>query len=350
MRQHLVRLSIVLACAVALTAAYQSTKSPQTMAGAAKYFLNGLSPDQKAKATFAFSNEERLNWHFIPRERKGLPFREMDTAQKALAHSFMSTGLSPRGYQKATLINSLEDILKQQEKNNKAPLRRDPEGYFFSVFGEPGDSGNWGWRVEGHHISLNFTLSGGKVIATSPMFFGSNPQEIKWGPRQGQRTLPREEDLGRELVLALDAKQKTTAVLTGETPKDIISFNKRKADPLDPKGLVAKQMNKKQSDILMSLIEEYVGNLPDDLANVRIEGVKKAGLDKVTFAWAGGTDKGQGHYYRVQGPTFLIEYDCTQDNGNHIHSVWRDYNGDFGTDVLAAHYRQAPHGTAVAGR
>jgi hypothetical protein len=218
------------------------------------------------------------------------------------------------------------------------------------VFGEPGDSGNWGWRVEGHHISLNFTLSGGKVIATSPMFFGSNPQEIKWGPRQGQRTLPREEDLGRELVLALDAKQKTTAVLTGETPKDIISFNKRKADPLDPKGLVAKQMNKKQSDILMSLIEEYVGNLPEDLANVRMEGVKKAGLDKVTFAWAGGTDKGQGHYYRVQGPTFLIEYDCTQDNGNHIHSVWRDYNGDFGTDVLAAHYRQAPHGTAVAGR
>jgi hypothetical protein len=346
MRKHLLRISLVLLCTMALAAAYQRTKSTTGMANAAQYFLAGLSGEQKTKATFSFHDEERFNFHFIPRERKGVPLKEMDGAQQALAQSLLSTGLSPQGYQKATRIFSLEEILRVQEKDTRG--RRDPYGYFFSVFGEPSESGTWGWRVEGHHLSLNYAIVGGKTVATSPMFFGSNPAEIKQGPRLGMRALPREEDLARELLLALDAKQKAVAVLDPTAPRDITTANKRKVDPLEPKGLAGSRMNKKQSELLLTLIEEYAANLPEDLGNARMEGVRKAGMDKIFFAWMGGADRGQGHYYRVQGPTFLIEYDCTQNDGNHIHSVWRDFNGDFGTDLLAAHYQQFPHGVAAA--
>jgi hypothetical protein len=347
MRQHLLRISIVLVCAMALTAAFQRTKSTSSMAGAAQHFLSGLSAEQKAKATFSFNDEERFNWHFVPRERKGLPLREMDGAQRALAHSLMSTGYSPKGFQKATMIFSLEDILRQQEKDTKN--RRDPAGYFFTVFGAPSETGTWGWRVEGHHVALNVNIVNGKAVATSPSFFGANPAEIKDGPRRGLRVLAREEDLARDLVLSLDAKQKPLGVLDPNAPRDIVTMNKRKVDPLDPKGLAGSRLNKKQAELLMSVIEEYAGNMPEDLAEARMAPIRKAGLDKIYFAWLGSVDRGQGHYYRIQGPTFLIEYDNTQNNANHIHSVWRDFNGDFGTDLLAAHYPQYRHGVA-AGR
>jgi hypothetical protein len=339
MRQNLFRLAALLVCAMALTGAYYRTKSNTTMAGAANNFLASLSPDQKAKATFAMENEERFNWHFVPRERKGLPLKEMDGAQRALAHALLNGGLSQRGYMKASTIMSLEEVLRIMEKDNGN--RRDPEKYFFSIFGAPSETGTWGWRVEGHHLALNFTVVKGQAIATAPCFFGANPAEVKDGPRKGLRTLAREEDTAREVLLSLDAKQKSVAVIDPTAPKDILSFNKRKVDSTAPKGIPAAKLNKKQQDLLMAVIEEYAANMPEDLAAVRMDAARKAGLDKVHFAWAGGPDRGQGHYYVIQGPTFLIEYDNTQNNANHIHSVWRDFQGDFGDDLLAGHYQQS---------
>ncbi len=339
MRQHLLRLTALLLCAMGLVAAYNRTKTSANMAGAAHNFLVALSADQKAKATFAMDSEERLNWHFIPRERKGLPLKEMDGAQRALAEAFMSTGLSQRGYMKATTIMSLEQVLKEIEKGGTNV--RDPERYFFSVFGEPSESGTWGWRVEGHHLALNFAIVKGQMVASSPTFFGDNPADVKQGPRRGLRTLAREEDLARDLLNLLDAKQKTAAVIDKTAPKDILTYNKRKIDPENPKGISGSKLTKKQGEALMALLEEYAGDMPEDLASARMEAVKKAGLDKIYFSWAGGPDRGQGHYYMVQGPTFLVEYDNTQNDANHIHSVWRDYKGDFGMDLLAAHYQES---------
>jgi hypothetical protein len=297
-----------------------------------------LSPEQKAKATFAMDDKERLNWHFIPKERKGLPFREMDPGQRALAETLLSTGLSQKGFSKVGGIMSLEPVLKVME-GGKGP-GRDAAGYFFSIFGTPSQSNTWGWRFEGHHAALNFTVIKGQTIASSPAFFGSNPAEIKDGPRKGFRALAGEEDAARELVLSLDAKQKPMAVIDPTAPKDIITGAKLKADPLDPKGIPANKLNKKQVELLMAVIEEYTNNMPEDVAAARLEVAKKGGVDKIHFAWLGGVDRGQPHYYRIQGPAFLIEYDNTQNNNNHVHSVWRDFNGDFGTDMLSAHYQQ----------
>jgi hypothetical protein len=333
------RLLLISASVLALAAAHHKAKSSAVMAGAANNFLAMLSADQKAKATFAFDDKERLNWHFIPRERKGLPLKEMDAGQRALAEGLLAGSLSPSGYAKVAKVLSLEPVLRDQEKDTRG--RRDAAGYFYSVFGDPSASKTWGWRFEGHHVALNYTVVKGQVVASSPTFFGANPAEIKDGPRKGFRALAREEDLARELLASLDAKQRPMAVVDPVAPKDIASGNKLKADPLDPKGIAASKLNKKQVEMLMALIEEYADNMPEDLGTARMEGVRKGGMDKLHFAWLGSADRGQPHYYRIQGPSFLVEYDNVQNNANHIHSVWRDFNGDFGADLLSMHYRES---------
>ena len=338
MRGTILRLAPVLLAIAALTAAYERTKSPVAMATAAGNLLTMLSPEQKAKATYAFDDKQRLDWHFVPRERKGLPLREMDAGQRALAEALLSSGLSHAGFAKVGGILSLEPVLKVAEKDTSG--RRDAAGYFFTIFGEPSTTNTWGWRFEGHHVALNYTVVKGQVIAASPSFFGANPAELKDGPRKGFRALAREEDAARELLASLDAKQKPLALISAEAPKDIVTSNKLKAEPLDPKGIASGKLTKKQSEMLMAVIEEYTGNMPDDIGAARMDAVRKGGFDKVHFAWLGGPDRGQPHYYRIQGPTFLIEYDNTQNNSNHIHSVWRDFNGDFGENLLAAHYQR----------
>jgi Protein of unknown function (DUF3500) len=322
-------------------AAFQRYQSAAVMRAGAVNFLAALNSTQSAKAKFDFASEERMNWHFIPRERKGLPFKEMDPAQQRLAHAFLSAGLSQRGYMKATTVMSLEAVLKELEQG-KGPAR-DTELYFFSVFGEPSDTKTWGWRVEGHHLALNFTLAEGQLVASTPAFYGSNPAEVRDGPRKGLRTLAGEEDRARDLLQALDEKQRAVAIFEKQAPKDILSTNSRRADVGPPVGLPASKMNKKQSDLLVALIEEYTGNMAADVAAARLEQIRRAGLDKIHFGWAGALERGQPHYYRVQGPTFLIEYDNTQNNANHIHAVWRNYDGDFGLDLLGMHLK-ASHG------
>jgi hypothetical protein len=320
---------------VLLTSAYYRVHSASIMSDAATAFLNSLTPEQRAKATYAFTDEERFDWHFIPKPRKGLPLKEMSSYQKALAQGLLAAGLSQRGYIKAVTIMSLEDLLRIIEKDDG--VRRNPEGYFFTVFGEPSEHGTWGYRVEGHHVSQNYTIVNGK-IADSPSFFGANRAQIMDGPRKGLRALAREEDLGRAVVQALTPEEKKVAVVDATAYKDILTMNSRKAAlEGQPSGLSASKMNAKQKALLQELLDEYCYNMPEQLAQAREEQVKKAG-DNIFFAWAGGEEPGQPHYYRVQTQAFLIEFDNTQDNANHIHSVWRDYNGDFGLDLLKQHY------------
>ncbi|HEU0121330.1 MAG TPA: DUF3500 domain-containing protein [Bryobacteraceae bacterium] len=332
-----IRLLAASAGALLLIAAGTRSHTPVVMSSAANAWLNTLTEEQKAKAVFTFNDEERLNWHFIPRERKGLSYKLMTPEQRPLAMALLNASLSQQGYIKATSIMSLEEILKIQEKNTP-PGRRDPENYFFSVFGSPSETGTWGFRFEGHHVAMNFTIVGDKV-SSSPMFYGTNPAEVKEGPRKGLRVLGHEEDYGRALVKALTADQKKTAIVATEALKDIITMASRKAAlEGQPSGLSAAKMTSAQRQLLMNLLEEYTNNVPEQGAAARREQVRKAGTN-INFAWTGGIEKGEGHYYRVQGPTFLVEYDNTQNNNNHVHAVWRDYNGDFGYDLLGNHYQ-----------
>jgi Protein of unknown function (DUF3500) len=309
------------------------------MTDCANRFLAALDANQRGRATFPFDAEERMNWHFIPKERKGLPLREMTPYQKHLASALLAAGLSQTGYIKAVTIMSLEDVLKIME--NDSGERRNPEKYYFSVFGTPSDSSMWGYRVEGHHLSQNYTVVNGKVI-DGPSFFGSNPAEVREGPRKGLRTLAGEDDLGIELIHTLDEQQQKVAVVDPTAYQDILTAASRKAALQgQPSGLSASKMNARQFDALMALMEEYAHNVPDQLAEGRIEQLNKAGRN-IFFAWSGGINHGDPHYYRVQTASFLIELDDTQDNANHIHSVWRDLTGDFGEDLLQQHY-QASH-------
>jgi Protein of unknown function (DUF3500) len=309
------------------------------MTECANRFLAALDANQRGKATFAFEIDERMNWHFIPKERKGLPLREMTPYQKHLASALLAAGLSQTGYIKAVTIMSLEDVLKIIE--NDSGEHRNPEKYYFSVFGTPSDSGTWGYRVEGHHFSQNYTVVNGSVI-DGPSFFGANPAEVQEGPRKGLRTLAGEDDLAIELIHTLDEQQQKVAIVDPTAYKDILTAASRKAALQgQPSGLAASKMNANQFDALMALMEEYARNVPDELAEGRVAQINKAGRN-IHFAWSGGINRGDPHYYRVQTASFLIELDDTQDDANHIHSVWRDFAGDFGGDLLHQHY-QASH-------
>ena len=342
-----------LAVAVVMTTAFlggtmlASQKSAATMAKAATQFLDGLSADQKARAVLPFDGEDRLRWHFIPNEmfpRKGIMIKEMNEQQRRLAHDLLRTGLSARGYNKVTSIIELEDILKAIETGGK--MARDKEEYLFSVFGTPAAKGNWGWRVEGHHISLRYTIVDGAMkgtLASTPMFLGSNPAEVRDGDKKGFRALAEEEDTGRALITALPADLQKQAIANAVAPTDIVTANKNDITPLPDQGVLYSAMGPPQQALLVKLIEAYAGVMEADIAAQRMARIKAAGLDKIRFAWAGEIEKGKKHYYMVQGPTFLIEYDNTQNNGNHIHSVWRDFNGDFGRDLLREHLKSVAH-------
>ena len=312
------------------------------MVAAANKFLGALDAAQKTKATFELKNDERLNWHFIPKARKGLPLKEMTPAQRELALVLLKSGLSQRGYVAATTIMSLEEILRELEKTNPRMVR-DTELYYVSIFGTPDVNQNWGWRVEGHHFSSNFTVAKGGAISATPNFMGTNPAEVRTGERKGLRVLAAVEDLARQLVKSLNAEQSAATIITNTAPADIYTAAARKVTPLAAVGLPASKLNPEQTALLKKLIEEYVGRVRTEVAAKDLAKIQAAGFDKILFAWAGGIEAGQGHYYRVQGPTFLLEYDNTQNGNNHVHAVWRDFLGDFGEDLLKAHYEQEAH-------
>jgi hypothetical protein len=337
----LLALGVVAALGGAIVHA-QRTSSSAAMATAAEKFLASLTPEQRQQATFQFDSAERLRWHFVPQfERNGLQLKAMTEPQRKLAQDLLKTGLSDRGYTTYSQIMQLENILKVAEKGS-GPTR-DPEGYRFSVFGTPSPKGTWGWRVEFHHISLRFDVVNGTAISSTPSFAGANPAEVKDGPQKGQRTLGLLEDTARTLVTGLDATQRKTAVFSDVALNDIVTENALDISPLSPAGLKASAMTAPQRDQLMKILDAYAGLMAADIASDRMTKIKIAGVDNITFAWAGSLERGQKHYYRVQGPTFLIEFDNTQNDANHVHSVWRDFRGDFGRDLLREHLRTSLH-------
>ena len=318
-----------------------SAESPASaMASAAQAFLATLDGSQRAKAQLAFDAEERFNWHFTPVPRAGLPLKQMTAAQRDAAFALLHVGLSEKGYSKAEAIRALEPILAEIEQN---PVRRDPELYFVTIFGDPTADGTWGWRYEGHHISQNWTIVKGQSIASSPQFFGSNPAEVRTGPKKGLRVLGAEEDLARGLLQSLTDAQRAKAVVSPDAPDDILTSNARKAGIQADLGIAHAELSSEQRGLLLALIDEYASAQPKTLAEARLTRIRSAGLGAVKFAWMGGLSRGQRHYYRVQGPTFLIEYDNTQNDANHIHAVWRDFTGDWGADLLAEHLKNSPH-------
>ncbi len=310
------------------------------MANAANDFLSVLDDKQRAKATYDLVADERENWHFIPKpfegekKRGGVPLKEMRADQQHLAQALLSTGLSHRGYTTALQIMSLEQVLWELENHAE---KRQPAMYYVSIFGKPGSKA-WGWRVEGHHLSMNFSIADGKMISGTPNFFASNPAEVREGPRKGLRVLAAEEDTARRLVNSLNDGQKKAALVADKAPKEVLTAAEREVSSLGKEGIKFTALTDAQKQNLHELINVYVHRLRPEIAAATLNDIKDAGMEELIFAWAGGTARGDAHYYRVQGPTFLLEYANTQNDANHVHAVWRDFKGDFGRDILAEHY------------
>lgn len=311
------------------------------MAENARDFLRSLHMESRRMANLAFDDENRYDWHYIPRmgERKGMPYKFMTVPQSQLGHRLMSTALSHEGMSKALGVMYLDQILWEIERNE----RRDSELYYVTIFGDPSTEGNWGWRVEGHHLSLNVTIQDGEVISTSPMFMGANPARIRNGAQEGMEVLKDEQEMARRLLHLFDDEQLEIVVYADEPPVDIETREIAQVEPGPPRGLSVREMDEGQAELLMQLVEEYAYRIRPELADAELAEIRRAGVEEIHFGWAGGDEFGEPHYYRVQGPTFLIEYDNRQNGANHIHSVWRDLTGDFGQDLLSQHYALSPH-------
>lgn len=330
----------VAAAVVGAALVAQSAKpSGAKMAEAANAFLATLPPDLKKKAAFGYDDPHRTTWFFTPQQdkaknptRKGVRLEELNDSQKAAALGLLRAGLSGKGFEQATTIMSLEGILAELEKGGANV--RNPGWYFVSVFGEPSNTGKWGWRVEGHHLSVNITLDKGEVVTATPTMFGANPAEVKGGPRKGLRTLPEIEDLAKQLIGSLTAEQKKVAEQSKQLPE--IKEKQPNAAVGEPIGLAAGKMTDAQKATLWKLVEAYANRLPADLAADELRRVKDAGPDKIHFAYRLEEDKpGKPYTYRVQGPTFVVEFlnvqaDSAKNPANHIHSAWRRLPIDFG--------------------
>ena len=327
--------SIVVAAMAAVLwgQAGQKTPSGLHMVSAAQGFLGTLNKQQRQRATFAYDDEERLNWHFIPRERKGLPLKDLDGTPLKAAHGLIASGLSEAGYDQALNVMSLEEILYLLEGGNREQRRdrRDPQKYYLSIFGNPALKGTWGWRVEGHHLSLNYTVTDGDVVASTPEFFGANPGTVDTGPGRQIRVLGLEEDTARQILKLCSPEQQKVAWISKEAPDDLRGGGV--AQPVleenDPVGLPVSEMSRDQQKLMRSLLTEYLQNMPADVEQERRAEINSAGIDNIRFAWWGSSEQDHRHYYRVQGPTFIIEYNNTQNSANHVHSIWRNTSGDF---------------------
>jgi hypothetical protein len=312
-------------------------------AAAARSFLASLPAELRENTQFPLNSDERLAWHFVPKDRIGASLLELDDAQSELIGPLLASALSPEGLLKARDVMKHENILRRIETAAGAPLasRRDPGKYHTAVFGVPAANAPWAWRFEGHHLSINVTQLPGQPPIVAPLFIGANPAKVPDGAEAGFRMLADEEDLARELITMLTAERRKTALIRDTAFADILTGNDPKVKPLELAGLAAADMNPAERAQLRRLIEVYTGRVIDAAAKDALARIDQAGFGKVHFAWAGGIEVGQPHYYRIQGPTVLIEYDNTQNGANHIHTVYRDLERDLGGDPLRAHYEPA---------
>ena len=330
-----------------ITTASRAVAVAAEMAEAARGFVDSLDAAQRDIATFPFAGDERYLWHYTPVVRNGLRLKDMTASQRAAAVRMLNTALSAHGARKAREIIELEAILDEWEgiQNNRMHWLRDPEIYYFSVFGEPGGEEPWGWRAGGHHIGIHATVIASTYVSVLPLFLGANPAEVRHGEHKGVRTLAKEEDLARDLLGRLDAGQKALAIVDPVAPDDILTKNYRVADPeeISNGGITLAELRDGQRDGLIGLLRHYVERKTADLAANEWRKIEQDGLNGVRFLWAGPEARGEGHYYALAGPAFVIEYDNTQNEANHIHSVMRSYAGDWGEDLLAAHYTNGHH-------
>jgi hypothetical protein len=304
------------------------------MRAAAQSLLAAMSEGLRSRTLRPFDDPDRLDWHYTPRSRNGVSFKDLDAAGRSTVHALLKTALSAAGHRKIVNIIELESVLRELEMFG---LMRDPEKYHLTIYGAPDAARAWGWRFEGHHLSLNFTLAGDKLAVDSPSFLGANPALVPKGPKKGQRVLAEEEDEARTLLGMLGRE----AVFDSRTFGEIVTRNAEKVDPLEPLGVPGSRMNEAQRAQLLRLIEVYAKTFEPGLAAARMARVRAGGVENIRFGWAGSSERGRPHYYRIQGPLFLIEYDSSQNDGNHIHTVWRDFKGDFGRDLLREHYAAA---------
>jgi Protein of unknown function (DUF3500) len=331
---------IGIAAFVLVAASLLGQAPPSDVTRAARDFLAVLRPKLRSECVLPFDGSERTTWSYLPGRRRGVTLKDMNDAERKVAHAMLRASLSARGYEKTTGVIELEGILRELE--TFGGLTRDPGLYYLAIFGEPSDAEPWGWRFEGHHLSLNFSSDTGRIVAATPAFFGANPARVPSGPRAGWRVLSAEEGLARQLLGSLDDGQRRKALIATSAPADIILGPGRKSVP-EPAGVRWAELSETQRGILMRLIDEYVGNAREDVARAERGKIEKAGLAEIRFAWAGSLRVGEKHYYRIQGPTFVIEYDNTQNDANHVHSVFRDLDDDFGGDLLKRHYAESPH-------
>jgi hypothetical protein len=349
-----------------------SPDCPETanaMADAASRFLAALTDEQRDKVGFDFADEaHRRDWSFLPvPDRVGLPIGSLDDAQRKLAHELIVAGTSMPGYTKVVSVMAMEHVLRALT----GVIRLfDPGRYCFKVFGRPGDAQAWGWQLAGHHVSLNFTVAGGRYVSPTPSLLGAEPASFGT-----LAPLADDEELGYRFVNSLDPAQRASAVIHHRSPPDLATrivprigaierpdpvfapepdyvLSEAERDILSyvrnsPKGLPGYALSKQQLDALFGIVEAFAGRLPSDVAAAQLRDIERAGLENLAFAWAGSTSPGDRHYFRIQGPILLIEHDNTQAGGKHIHSVWRNPADDFGDDVLAEHYREHHRGPPV---
>jgi hypothetical protein len=323
----------------------QQASVANDMHASTRRFIQLLSAEQKQKAQFSFTDDERFNWQYVPIERKGIPLRELDAAQRAAALDMLHTALSDTGYNKAISIVQLENVLREVEGRAAGDDYRNPGKYFISIFGDPTTGKNWGWRFEGHHVAFNFSAINNKLFSGTPSFLGSNPGIVLSGPEKGKQILKNETDLGLAFLNALDAAQQEKAIIQTKAPGEILTGNSRVAMISDPKGILYSELNAKQQKLMLELLSLYVQRYTKMLAMSMMADIESAGLKNLRFAWAGekATGPGHPHYYRIQGPTIIIEYDNIQNNANHVHTVIRDLKNDFGGDELLKHYQKEKH-------
>lgn len=339
MVQTLVKLSLFMVFAIQTICAVGQSPA-ESMAAAAKAFLDALTPEQRSEAIVPFDGPERRDWHNIPKaDRKGVEFGELSEEQRKLALALLRTALSEQGYDKSLKIMALENNLREGEKNFSGAPLRDPERYFITIFGEPADAGAWGWSFEGHHFSQNLAIKDGRVVGDTPSFWGANPATVSifvdGGPEVGTRTLASEEQLAFDLLDSLEPSQAAEAIIAEKAPADYRGPGQPEPPRSAPEGLAAGKMTDEQRQILRKLLAAYCDNQAPELAAARLAEIDAARLERVHFAWMGAAEPGVGHAYRVQGPTFLLELvniqsDPAGNPANHIHSVWRSLSHDFG--------------------
>ena len=323
--------AVLLLAAFNVAAQDKRQAAAASMRAAAERLLAALPERLRTGAQRPFEDSDRFDWHYTPRSRNGVSMKDLDVKMRDTVHALLRTALSAAGHRKVVNIIELEIVLRELETFG---MMRDPEKYHLTIYGAPEAKKAWGWRFEGHHLSLNFTLAGDKLAVDTPSFLGANPATVPKGPKQGLRVLAEEEDEARALLASLGKE----AIFDSRTFGEIVTRNEARVDPLQPVGVPASRMTGAQRAQLMKLIEVYTMTFESGLAAARMVRVREGGIEAIRFGWAGSTQRGRPHYYRIQGPLFLIEYDSSQNNGNHIHTVWRDFRGDFGRDLLREHY------------